>query len=209
MQRLSKGPWIWPIAFLSVVAVFAAAGTAQGQDTTVRLEVPREHLKVGGQPFSVSVAVDDVTNLGAFEFELTYDPNIVEIKDVQEGPFLGSSGRPVTCFPPRRAVGSTAFTCVTLGATPDGPAGSGALATLTFQPVGVGTSLLHFARLTLTDPPANRLAAEAEDTSLTVGQMQAGNFHWALWGPVIGIGALVAGAAAVSAAWWARRSRGA
>jgi general secretion pathway protein D len=150
------------------------------------------------------VVVDDVTNLGAFEFELTYDPDVVELQEAKEGLFLGSSGRPVQCLPPRRSEGSIVFTCVTLGATPDGPTGSGVLAALTFQPVGAGTSPLHLEQLILTDPPANRLPSQTEDASVTVEQTQEGGFRWALWGPVIG-GVAAALAAAGAGAWWLLR----
>jgi len=204
MPKLSRQRWIWSTVLLSLLAI-VAIHTAQAQGATVRLETPSKSPKVDGEPFYVTVVVDDVTNLGAFEFELTYDPGIVELQDVKEGPFLGSSGRRVECLPPRRAEGSLDFSCVTLGATPDGPTGSGVLATLTFQPVGEGTSPLHLKQVILADPPANRLPAQTEDASVAVGQTQEGGFRWVLWGPVIGIGALALGAAAGSAAWWLRR----
>lgn len=204
IQRLSTQRWMWPILLLSILAILVAAHTAHGQGATVRLEVPSKGLKVGGEPFNVAVVVDDATNLGAFEFELTYDQGIVELQDAQEGPFLGSSGRRVNCLPPDKAAGSVLLRCVTLGATPDGPNGSGTLATLTFQPVGAGTSPLHFVRVIVTDPPANILASGTEDASVTIEQK--GGFRWALWGPVIG-GVAAVLAVAGAGAWYARRRR--
>ena len=184
MPKLSRQRWTWSAVLLALLAMVAIQ-TAQAQGATVRIEIPSEGPKVGGEPFSVNVVVDDVTNLGAFEFQLTYDPSVVGLQDFKEGPFLGSSGRRVECLPPRTAEGSLHFTCVTLGATPDGPTGSGVLATLTFQPVGAGTSALHLEQVTLADPPANRLPAQAEDASVTVGQTQEGGFRWVFWGRAI------------------------
>jgi hypothetical protein len=192
------------VVLLSVVAVFVAAHTAESQGTVVRLEVPSESLKVDGEAFSVDVIVNDVANLGSFQLALTYDPGVIEFQDVKEGPFLGSSGRRVECLPPDTTAGSVGFLCVTLGATPDGPSGSGVLATLTFQPVGAGTSPLHFSILVLTDPPASRLPADTEDASVRVEQPGGGGIRWALWGPVIGgIAAVLVVAGA--GAWYARR----
>jgi len=204
MPKLSRQRWTWSIVLLPLLAMVAIQ-TAQAQGATVRIEIPSERPKVGGEPFSVNVVVDDVTNLGAFEFQLTYDPSVVGLQDFKEGPFLGSSGRRVECLPPRTAEGSLHFTCVTLGATPDGPTGSGVLATLTFQPVGAGTSALHLEQVVLADPPANPLPAQAEDASVTVGQTQEGGFRWVLWGPVIGGVGVALAAAAVAGTWWLRR----
>jgi len=203
MPRLSRQRWIWPAVLLSLLAI-AATHAAQAQGTTVRLETPRDNPEAGRGSFDVTAVVDDVTNLGAFEFRLTYDSHVIELQDAKEGPFLGSTGRQVECLPPRRTEGAIDFTCLTLGATPDGPAGSGVLAIFTFQPVGAGTSPLHLDQLILTDPPANRLPSQVEDASVTVEQTQGGGFRWALWGPVIG-GVAAALAAAGAGVWWLRR----
>jgi hypothetical protein len=219
MPRLSRQRWIWPAVLLSLLAIVATyTAQAQGAAVTpvtptpthtptpsiIRMEGPNKSPIAGGEPFDVTVDVNDVTNLGAFEIVLTYDPNVVELQDIKEGPFLGSSGRRVECMPPRRTEGYVDFACVTLGATPDGSTGSGLLATLTFQPVGAGTSPLHFEDLILADPPANRLPSQTEDASVTVGKGQGSGFSWVLWGPVIG-GVAVALAAAAAGAWWLRR----
>lgn len=196
--------WLATSLLILISALLAVAHTTQGQGTIVRLEVPSKEPEAGAEPFDVAVLVDGVTNLGAFEFELTYDGDVVKAEGVQEGPFLGSSGRRVQCLSPDIADGSVLLRCVTLGATPDGPTGSGVLAVVTFRPASPGTSPLHFARLTLTDPPANPLAAEAEDAALTVAQPQGGGFSWTLWGAVAGgvAAVLVLSGAAV---WWFRR----
>jgi general secretion pathway protein D len=214
-----------------------AASRVSAQQATVHIEGPSTQVVAGGGPFTVSVTVEDVTNLGAFQLDLEYDPAILSLVEIKEGPFLGSSGRQVNCLPPRIEQSSAGFICVTLGATPDGPNGSGVLSTITFQPLAAGSGLLHFSRLTLTDPPAEVLPARAKDACLRLERASdgaftpalwlapagptegnpclgsdgggGGGFAWAIWGPVIGIGALALAAAAVSGAWWVRRSRSA
>ena len=184
------------------------AQRSYAQEPTVRMEMASTIIEAGGDPFTASVVVENVTNLGAFQFDLTYDPAIVGFVEVQEGPFLGSSGREVKCLPPRSGEGSAGLTCVTLGATPDGPNGSGVLATITLQPAAPGSSPLHLVRLTLTDPPGQALPAQAQDATVivTANNGEGGGFAWALWGTVIG-GVVVAVAAAGGVAWWVRRSR--
>jgi general secretion pathway protein D len=200
-------------AALAAAAMFSlVAMGASGQEATVHVEVPSTAVAADSGPFTVSVVVEDVTNLGAFQFDVTYDPAVVRFVEVHEGPFLGSSGRQVRCLPPRTGEGAGGLTCVTLGATPEGPNGSGVLADITFEPVAPGSSPLHFTRLILTDPPANVLPAGAQDATLAVSPGQASGeegFAWALWGPVIGVGALALAAAAVWTAWRVRRRRSA
>ena len=196
--------WLATSLLIVIPALLAIPHTTQGQGTIVRLEVPSKEPEAGAEPFDVTVLVDSVTNLGAFEFELTYDGGVVKVEDVQEGPFLGSSGRRVQCLPPDIADSSVLLRCVTLGATPDGPTGSGVLAVVTFRPTSAGTSPLHFARVILTDPPANTLPAEAEDAALTVTQPRGGGFSWTLWGSVAG-GVVVVLVLAGAAVWWFRR----
>lgn len=200
---------------LAAAAIVALTGlSAFAQEATVHIKVPSTGVAADGGPFTVSVVVEDVTNLGAFQFDLTYDPAVLAMVEIEEGPFLGSSGREVQCLTPRMERGSLGLTCVTLGAVPDGPSGSGELATITFRPLASGSSPLHFTRLTLTDPPAQPLPTQAQDATVTVasgessaGQSDDGGPAWALWAPVIGVGVLALGAAGALAAWWARRSR--
>jgi hypothetical protein len=205
MTQSRRRRWMW-LAALPLLLAFLATYTVQGQaPSVVRIETPKGDLEPNGEAFGVTVMVDDVTNLGAFQITLSYDARIVEFQDVKEGPFLGSSGRQVQCLPPLASEGSIDFTCVTLGSTPDGPTGSGMLATLTFKPVGSGTSPLHFKQIILADPPADRLPSLAEDAAITVQEAQHG-FRWVLWGPVIGGVVLVLAGMGAFAYWLRRRA---
>jgi hypothetical protein len=204
--------WLLLLAGLTVVALpLLPASRAAAQEPTVHIELPSTQVAADGGPFTVSLIVEDVTNLGAFQFDLTYDSAVLTSAGIEGGPFLGSSGRQVQCLPPRMEEGLVGLTCVTLGATPAGPDGSGVLASITFQPVASGSSSLHLARLTLTDPPGQPLPSRAEDTTLAVSPAQGSGeegFAWALWGPIIG-GVVLVVAAAGGFVWWLRRPHGA
>ncbi len=121
-----------------------------------------------GQQFTVDVTVADVTNLGTYEWMLEFDPLIIEYVSVVDGPFLGSTGRSVTCLPPILEEGSVRLGCVTSGVTPPGPDGSGVLSTITFNALSQGTTTLHFTLAELGDPWGDDIHAVAEDGSVTV-----------------------------------------
>jgi hypothetical protein len=108
-----------------------------------------------GTSFSVDVIVEDAVNLGAFQFELTYDPSCITANDVALGPFLGSTGRTVYPVGPSYGAGSVAFGASSSGAA-SGPNGNGVLATVTFA---AGSSecesALHLQNVIATDTAGN------------------------------------------------------
>jgi hypothetical protein len=155
-------------AILALLTLVAAPG-AGAQNARVRLEVPSGPIGADAAPFTVQVLVEDVTNLGAFQFDLLYEPSVVGLTNVDMGPFLGSSGRRVQCLDPKMAPGSVHFVCVSLGATPAGPDGSGVIATLTFDPAADGSSFLRFGDTVLAGPDGQPIPATTEDGSITIG----------------------------------------
>ncbi len=89
-----------------------------------------------GYSGTFDVKIDDVINLGAFEFELQFDASNMQVTGVIPGPFLGSTGRSVTPLPPiiDNALGTISFGMFSTGTTPPGPTGSnGLLATIAFD----------------------------------------------------------------------------
>jgi hypothetical protein len=109
---------------------------------------------ISGPPLSVDVRVQDVTagGLGDFEFTVTFNASVASVLSVTTGPFLGSTGRSVTCTTPVIAPGSVNYSCNTLGSAPAGPQGPGVLATIVFQPAAsFGSTNLTFTKSHLED----------------------------------------------------------
>ncbi len=117
-------------------------GVAGGAGTTVRPDPQSKAYVLGSAPgpLNIDIRVENVTNLGGFQFALTWDPAILSpINDpepgnvLSPGPFLGSTGRPVVCMWDLTQAGRAFMLCYTNGASPAGPSGSGVLATMHFQ----------------------------------------------------------------------------
>jgi hypothetical protein len=127
-------------------------GAASGDGATLSLTGVPASVSAGGATFNVQISVAGVTNLGAYEWQLAYDPAVVELVNVPaaapylgwDGGFLASTGRTVSCLPPILGVGSVRYGCATYAPTPPGPNGSGPLSTVTFQPVGDGAPNIAF-----------------------------------------------------------------
>ena len=103
-------------------------------------------LKLDGAPgtqFSVDVVIEDVSELGAFEFGVLFDPSFAELKGIRVGPFLASTGRSVVCQQSAVSPTETEIVCNTPGVSPPGSSGSGAVASLDFAIRGQALGLFH------------------------------------------------------------------
>ncbi len=173
-----------------VLASMAAGAAAQTDQPRVYVEAPTQQIKKGDPDFQVNVLVDNVTNLAAFQFALAYDPSIIKYVSVEGGSFLGSTGREAQCLDPKVDSGNPEilhYNCVTLGppvsvqGAKAGANGSGVLATVTFSPIGNGSTGLDLqeGRIIVAELDANGMPLEVtttvENGALTVGSNGGGS----------------------------------
>jgi Cohesin domain len=121
-----------------------------------------------GQLLVASVAVQAAADLGAFQFDLDYDPTFLTLDSATPAPFLGSSGRSVACT---QLSGSDhiSIACVTQGQEPPpGVDGDGVLVDLLFTPVSGGTTNLVLANVILTTPGAVASSPATQGAAVTI-----------------------------------------
>ena len=142
---------------LVVVVVVADARPAYSTDPPVMRVEPASTKLSGseaapGAVFTVEIVVEGVTNLGAFEFEITTDTTFFKYGDFSVAPFFNSSGRSASCLQRVGDDGSARFGCTTQG-EPPGPDGTGVVATidLIVQGIGAGETLLLLSNCSATD----------------------------------------------------------
>lgn len=156
-----------------MVALLAprAAGPALGQgDTTVQVVSP-DTAEVDST-VAVQIRIENVTNLGSYEWFLTYDPTILELAgNPVNGDFLGSSGRSPQCPEPIVDAGTVRFGCGSSGYPTAGPTGSGLLSTVTFTALVSGSSSLCLSWASLSDATldVNDIPAGVVNDSIAVG----------------------------------------
>jgi hypothetical protein len=138
------------LAVLGVVCAMLLAGgrPAESSDPPL-MRLQPSPIKIDGGAgikFNLDVYLDGVTNLGAFEFDLTYDPAFVTLASHSLGPFLGSSGRLVSCPTAVTQPGLLNFGCNTQGPAPPGPNVGGVIATVSFVTKGaIGETSLRLS----------------------------------------------------------------
>ncbi len=128
-----------------------------------------------GQSFVVTVAIENVQNLGAFEFEFNFNPAVASatVDDIQLASLLGSTGRTTGVLRlARRLAGLACLSSAhTAMARPAGPNGSGVLATVTMSAaVSPGTSQLSLSGLKVTNVAGEEVLALTTAGSVTVGR---------------------------------------
>jgi hypothetical protein len=154
--------FLGPIGLLGVGLLIAAASAARAPDDTSAAQgatvsiLPNSQNVRSGDAFTIDVAAENVTNLAAFEFIISFDPEILSVGSIQESGFLGSTGLAVSCQGPITdpdyvPPGSVRFGCETTKLAAARPSGSGVLATVTFVAIGEGVSPLTFGPLQLAD----------------------------------------------------------
>ncbi|MDW7679815.1 MAG: NosD domain-containing protein [bacterium] len=162
-----------------VVIVFGLLSSVllYGQDITVRID-PAAQTVESGQAVSIDVVVENVNNLGAFQFDIVFDTNILHVNTATMGVFLGSTGRTVIPVGPdmnnSTNPGKITYGAATLGAN-TGPDGNGILASVEFTTQANGTATLELQNVQLSDVDGQALTiASLSNGSVTVGSPPMG-----------------------------------
>jgi len=145
--------------------------TVAGNLPVVKFNPKSSNMRVGN-PASVDIVIENITGLGSFEFEISYDGAIVQIaqsSDVVLGPFLGSTGRTTIPLSPSidNSTGSVVFAAASVG-TQGGAAGNGVLATITWTPQTDGTTTLDLKNVKVSDIQGAQLQVIEEDGEINV-----------------------------------------
>ena len=122
-----------------------------------------------GDDFSINIDVSGVTDLYAFQFDVTFDPNILAFSLITEGSFLPGGGSTVFIpGTPDNVAGTLTFTADTLVGSISGVDGSGTLATLFFQALASGSSPIVLSNASLLDPTFSDITATTVSGTATV-----------------------------------------
>lgn len=135
----------------SIVIILVAGGIGAASPETVFAVDPKIVVAGLDESFIVNITVSDVSDLYGWQFNLTFDPTIVNVVNVTEGPFLKQAGS--TWMPDvtiHNFVGWV-FSGDSLFPFPEeGATGSGVLASVLFNVTAEGESDLNLSETVLT-----------------------------------------------------------
>lgn len=135
------------------VAGFIVALTLMGAPALVNAVpiVSAPYVTVGvGDTFTIPISITDAVDLTSWQFDLAFNPTIVQANSVTEGPFLSSFG--LTLFGPGVIDNGSGLISLVTDAyvdLPPLPSGDGVLANIEFLALSPGVSPLTFSNVFL------------------------------------------------------------
>ena len=150
-----------------IISSFAIPGLL-AQETGAAVEVrvtPESEYVEEGATFSVTIDVDDVTNFKSGQFDLSFDSEVLEYKDVEDGS-LGGETVPIVIE--KLVDAGTVLVCVMLEET---ASGSGHLAEVSFKVIGNegDESKLDLSDGVLSDKNATEISKEWINATIKIG----------------------------------------
>ena len=102
---------------------------------------PETIVGMPDQKFTIEIRIEDVNDLYGWEFRLAWNTAVLEVLDIEEGPFLKTGGETFFTYIINDTEGYMIVDCTLLGNVP-GVSGNGSLASVHFCAVASGDSPL-------------------------------------------------------------------
>ena len=154
------------------LAVCAAASALVGSLANAQAVIsidPTTQTASTGNVVTVDVDISNVSDLYGYQFDVAFNPSILQAVSSSEGPFLAGGGS--TFFIPGtndNVGGTVAATADTLLTAISGVNGSGELAVFTFDAIGTGTGALTIQNETLLNSGLGIISDTTTGGSVTV-----------------------------------------
>jgi general secretion pathway protein D len=122
-----------------------------------------------GSAITVSLMVENVTDLFTVPVRLQFDPKVLRLNDVTAGSLLTSDGKPLLPMS-KNIMNDTGEVSVTLSRAPGsgGVSGSGTLVTFVFQAAAKGTATVSLADFALRDSKLQQISGAPAPLTITV-----------------------------------------
>ena len=115
------------------------------------------------EDFTVELKVTSITDLKGYSVTLSYDPALLSLQEVTEGPFFSSKGK--TFFYSKEDKGTILIDCALLGKNLS-LSGEGTLATLSFTCLKAGSTNIEFSLAKTRDTLNKEIITTKRNTKL-------------------------------------------
>lgn len=113
--------------------------------------------------FTININIEKASDLYSFDLKLSYNTTILDVAEIEEGPFLKSFGTTIINKMEDDPATGTVWIAISLVSPAPPASGNGTLAMITFQVTGLGDSSLHLYDTTLSDKFGGSLLHETSD----------------------------------------------
>jgi type II secretory pathway component GspD/PulD (secretin) len=142
----------------TLVTPTAPPGAPQATPAQVILTVPGTTFQVAGGPYTVPLSINNASRASVMTLTVTFNPNVLRVRNVQDGTFMRQGGVATTFTPQIDAAAGRVDIAITRTGDQVGASGSGLLAALLFDAVAPGSSIVS----------VNGVASTPEGTALTL-----------------------------------------
>jgi hypothetical protein len=104
---------------------------------------PGTEFRVAGGPYTVPVSINNASGISVLSLTITYNPNVLRVRTVQDGTFMRQGGVTATFTPRIDSATGRVDIAIARAADQAGAAGTGLLAALLFDAVAPGSSVIN------------------------------------------------------------------
>ncbi len=149
------------------VGVVPPAGAATPPIAQILVTTPGTEFRVAGGPYTAPISINNVSRLSVITLTVTYNPNVLRVRQAQDGLFM-RQGSVVTTFTPRiDAATGRVDIAITRTADQSGASGTGLLTVLSLDAVGPGNSVIQVNGVAST-PEGAPIALQFNPVNVTV-----------------------------------------
>jgi hypothetical protein len=109
----------------------------------VIVTVPGTVFQIGGGPYTVPISINNSSRVSTITLTVTYNPNVLRVRNVQDGTFMRQGGVGASFTPRIDAATGRVDIAITRAGDQAGASGSGLLAALLFDAIGQGGSMIQ------------------------------------------------------------------
>ena len=121
-----------------------------------------------GSTFTINVSVAGAQNVNSVPLQITYNPSVLQLLNVSNGPLLEQDGQPVALVHRDDAMAGIVQLTASRPPGAAGVSGTGSVFTLTFQAKAAGQSTLSINRAQLKNAAMQTLPASGSQAIVTV-----------------------------------------
>lgn len=149
----------------TIPAVTDPAATAT--PAQVIITVPGTAFQIAGGPYTVPVSINNASRVSVITLTVTFNPNVLRVRTVQDGTFMRQGGTGVSFTPRIDAASGRVDIAITRTGDKAGASGAGLLAALLFDAVGQGGSMIQVSGVAST-PEGTPVVLQFSPVTVTV-----------------------------------------
>lgn len=142
------------------------------QAATISVTVPKASYSVGDL-IPIDISISNVSDLYAFQFDLSFDPAVLSAQSVAEGGYFLSNGVSFSPGTLDNSAGTISFVADSLSGPGPGFTGDTLLTTAMFTALRGGTTTIAPLNVTLLDSSLAEIVADTSATSVTASGVTA------------------------------------